>query len=53
MQPAGRNRRSPQKVKDELTDEGENTRVVPLSVEAEEFSLCTEYSDNPWGGIGW
>ena len=41
MWPAGGNRRFPQRVKDELTDEGENTRVVPLSVEAEEFSLRT------------
>ena len=54
MRPAGGNRWSPQRVKDELTVEGENigvvsgrpvvgenTRVVPLSVEAEEFSLRT------------
>ena len=41
MQLARGNRRFPQRVKDELTDEGENTRVVPLSVEAEEFSLRT------------
>ena len=54
MLPAGGDRRSPQKVKDGQTDvredilvvsDGqvvrENTRVVPLSVEAEEFSLRT------------
>ena len=54
MRPAGGDRRSPQKVKDGQTDvreniifvsDGqvvrENTRVVPLSVEAEEFSLMT------------
>ena len=41
MRPAGGNRRFPQRVKDELTGEGENTRKVPLSVEAEEFSLRT------------
>ena len=52
MRPAGWDRRSPQKEKDGQTDvreniivvsDGpvvrENTRVVPLSVEAEEFSL--------------
>ena len=41
MRPAGGNRRFPQRVKDELTGEGENTRKVLLSVEAEEFSLRT------------
>ena len=54
MRPARGNRRSPQRAKDELTAEGENigvvlggpvvgenTRVVPLSLEAEEFSLRT------------
>ena len=41
MWPAGGNRRFPQRAKDELTGEGENTRKVPLSVEAEEFSLRT------------
>ena len=41
MRPAGGNRRSPQRVKEEPTDEGENTRVVPISVEAKEFSLRT------------
>ena len=41
MRPAGGNRRFPQRVKDKLMDEGENTRVVPLSVEVEEFSLMT------------
>ena len=54
MWPAGGDRWSPQKVKDGQTDvrkniivvsEGqvvrENTRVVPLSVEAEEFSVRT------------
>ena len=54
MRPAGGNRRFPQRVKDELMDEGENTRVVPLSVEAEEFSLRTvPESDNHWGGSRW
>ena len=37
MRPAGGTRPFPPRVKDELTDEGENTRVVPLTVEAEEF----------------
>ena len=41
MRPAGGTRRFPQRVKDELTGEGDNTRVVPLSVEANEFSLRT------------
>ena len=41
MRPAGGTRLFPQRVKDELTDEGENTRVGPLSVEAKEFSLRT------------
>ena len=41
MRPAGGKRRSPQRVKEEPTDEGENTRVVPLSVEAKKFSLKT------------
>ena len=39
MRPAGGNRRSPQRVKEEPTDE--NNSVVPLSVEAKEFSLRT------------
>ena len=42
MRPAGRIRPVPQRVKKELTDEGEKTEVMPLSVEAEEFSLRTE-----------
>ena len=33
--------RFPQRVKYELTDEGEYPRVVPLLAEAEEFSLRT------------
>ena len=54
MRPAGGDRRSPQKVKDGQTDVSdkmivvsdgpvvwENTRVVPLSIGAEEFSLRT------------
>ena len=50
MRPAGGDRRSPQKVKDGqvviiVVSDGqvvrENTRVVPLSVETEEFSLRT------------
>ena len=41
MWPAGGDRRSPQKVKDGQSDVSENNRVVPLSVEAEEFSLRT------------
>ena len=41
MQPAGGDRRSPQEVKDGHTVVQENTGVVPLSVEAEEFSLRT------------
>ena len=41
MRPAGGSRPFPQRVKNELTDEGGNTEVRPLSVEAEEFSLGT------------
>ena len=41
MRPAGGNRRLPQRVIYERTDKGDNTIVVPLSVEAEEFSLRT------------
>ena len=41
MQPAGGIRPFPQRVKNELTDEGGNTKVRPLSVEAEEFYLRT------------
>ena len=41
MRLAGGNSQFPQRAKDELMDEGENTRMVPLSVEAEEFSLRT------------
>ena len=41
MRPAGGTKPFPQRVNNELTDEGESTRVVPLSVEAEEFSLRT------------
>ena len=41
MRPVGGNRRFPQRVKDKLTEEGENTRMVPLSVDAKEFSLRT------------
>ena len=54
MRPAGGDRRSPQKVKDGHTDVSdrlivildgpvvrENTRVAPLSIEVEEFSLMT------------
>ena len=40
MRPAGGDRRSPQKVKDGQTDVRKNM-VVPLSAEAEEFSLRT------------
>ena len=41
MQPVVGSGRFPQKVKDELMNEGENTRVLPLAVEAEELSLRT------------
>ena len=41
IRPAGGDRRSPQRVKDGQTEVRENTRVVPLSVEAEEISLRT------------
>ena len=41
MRPAGRISPFPQRVKNELTDEGGNTKVRPLSGEAEEFSLRT------------
>ena len=41
MRPAGGTRPFPQRANNELTDDGENTRVVSLSVEAEEFSLRT------------
>ena len=41
MRPAGGGRPFPQRVKNELTDEGGNNEVRPLSVEAEEFSLGT------------
>ena len=67
MRPAGGNRRSPQKVNEVPTDvigkmvvvsDGpvvrENARVVPLSVEAEEFSLrAVACETGPhWGGAG-
>ena len=41
MRPAGGIMPFPQRVKNELTDEGGNTNVRPISVEAEEFSLGT------------
>ena len=41
MRPARGNRQFPQRVNDELTGERENTRKVPLSVQAEESSLKT------------
>ena len=41
MRPARGTRPSPHRVRDELMDEGENTRLVPLSVGAEEFSVRT------------
>ena len=41
MRPAGGDRRSPQEVKYRHMEVRENTGVVPLSVEVEEFSLRT------------
>ena len=39
MRPAGGTRPFPQRIKNELTDEGENTRVVPLSVEEDSGTI--------------
>ena len=52
MRPAGGSRPFPQRVKNELTDEGENTEVRPLSVEAEEFSLRTGPKNRVTAGAG-
>ena len=52
MRPAGGIRLFPQRVKNELTDEGGKTKVRPLSVEAEEFSLRTGPKNRVTAGEG-
>ena len=52
MRPAGGSRPLPQMVKNELTDEGGNTVVRPLSVAAEEFSLETGPKNQVTAGAG-
>ena len=52
MRPAGGSRPFPQRVKNELTDEGGYTAVRPLSVEAEEFSLGSGPKDRVTVGAG-
>ena len=52
MRPAGGSGPFPQRVKNELTDEGGNTEVRPLSVEAEEFSLGTGPKNRVTAGAG-
>ena len=52
VRPAGGIRPFPQRVKNELTDEGWNTKVGPLSVEAEEFSLRTGPKTRVTAGAG-
>ena len=52
MRPAGGIRPFPQRVKNELTDEGGNTKVRPLLVEPEEFSLRTGPKNRVTAGAG-
>ena len=51
MRPAGGSRLFPQRVKNELTDEG-GTAARPLTVEAEEFSLGTGPKNRVTAGAG-
>ena len=52
MRPAGGSRPFPQRANNELTDEGGNTAVRPLSVEAEEFSLGSGPKNRVMAGAG-
>ena len=52
LRPTGGIRPVPQRVNNELTDEGGKSKVIPLSVEAEEFSLRTGPKSRVTAGTG-